>query len=222
MREAPSRPRRATHVLVRNAALHCTTATKAGCSLMALLLRAPRTCWMWELGIRTPQQQLASMCPLRLAPSSTRGRPAGAESSQRAGSTLRPWGHSQLRRAFPIPPHRPHTCHKRTAADLLRCAQEAREALALDRSQARDAGVRQEARVALIKLRALVSAQALYTTRLQARRPVTCHTTSPVSASVCQRGLGLVCSSRPGVYATVLLHTYVRSAEQRCKHTPDA
>ena len=62
---------------------------------------------------------------------------------------------------------------RRTPAnpDLLCRAQEELEAFTPERSQVIGAGVRQEARLALIKLRALVSAQALYTTRLQARKP---------------------------------------------------
>lgn len=156
--------------------------------LLLSALRVPAGCGNWGFELHNSSSLQFARWDLRRGALEEAGR---AKRSQCAGKkTVRPWGRSQLRRACPILPRRPYVCHKRTAADLLRCAQETLEALALDRSQAVDAGVREEARVALIKLRALVSTQALYTTRLQARRPVTCHGVGAASVSVCQRSLG--------------------------------
>jgi len=104
MRAAPARPRRAMHTLLRNAALHCTTAIVAGCSQMAAPPEcAPRTCRMWELGIRTSQQQLASICPLGLAPRRARGgRPSQALAVRRKKNCT-PMGPLAAEASLPYP-----------------------------------------------------------------------------------------------------------------------
>lgn len=90
--------------------------------LLLSALRVPAGCGNWGFELHNSSSLQFARWDLRRGALEEAGR---AKRSQCAGKkTVRPWGRSQLRRACPILPRRPYVCHKRTAADLLRCAQE--------------------------------------------------------------------------------------------------